>query len=500
MPKLSKIPLNHDKKLSCNMGEVIPLTCYDVLPGDIIRQETDVMIRTQPLVTPVMHDVYAEVFHIFVPNRIIWDEWEDFITGGELGTANPVHPYITSPASTGFLVGSLPDYLNTHKPGVPDDSRNALPIRAYQSSFNYLFRDSQLVTPAAISKASGNDTTTSRDLQMAMWQKDRYTTARPQPQLGAPVAIPLTGDAPVLGLGTANNGTYGATNVTTRESDGTTSVYATAKQTNVASANDVLYVEQNGTTGYPNIFADLSSVDAVDINDLRQAGAFQRFLENLNNFGARYSERIQQAFGVPVQDSRLSEPELIATGTSRFQFSEVLQTAEGTDPVGEMKGHGITVQRSNRFKYRAMEHGWFLTLMVVRPKTQYQDAVHRMMNRPTRLDYFNPEFANLGDMPIFNKEIQPSHASPDGVFGYAPAWDEYRFIPSSVAGEFRDTLDDWHMARQLPNDVALNATFVRANPTTRVFSDTNSDQLYVTARHHLTMLRKIPKYPKPRLM
>lgn len=496
MAKKSKIPLTHDKKLSCNMGEVIPLTCYDVLPGDIIRQETDLLIRTQPLLTPVMHDVYAEVFHIFVPNRIIWDEWEDFITGGELGNASPTHPTITSPASTGFLIGSLPDYLNTHKPGVPDDPRNALPIRAYQASFNYLFRDSQLVTPAAISKASGNDTTTSRDLQMAMWQKDRYTTARPAPQLGPAVSIPLTGDAPVTGIGA-----YGTlsvpTNLAVRETDGSNPTYNYGFGT--SNAGLAVDMTTTGATARPEIYADLSSVDAVDINDLRQAGAFQRFLENLNNFGARYAERIQQAFGVPIQDYRLSEPELIATGTSRFQFSEVLQTAEGTDPVGEMAGHGITVQRSNRFKYRAMEHGWFLTLMVVRPKTQYQDAVHRMMNRPTKLDYFNPEFANLGDMPIFNKEIQPSHASPDGVFGYAPAWDDYRFIPSSVAGEFRDVLDDWHMARQLPNDVALNATFVRANPTTRVFADSNSDQLYVTARHNLTMLRNIPKYPSPRL-
>lgn len=491
----SVIPVPHDRKLSCNMGELVPLTCYEVIPGDIIRQETDTLIRTQPLLAPVMHDVVAEIFHIFVPNRIIWDEWEDFITGGELGNASPTAPTIEAPSGTGWLVGSLADHLGL-RPGVANLVRSALPFRAYQRSFNYLFRDSQVVSPASVGLGSGVDVTTSRDLQMGMWGKDRYTTARPQPQLGPSVVIPLLGDAPVISDGTTPTMTgAGVTNqnVVGSSAGGTARLYTNGAMSATPAQNMVW----GNNTG---LEADLGAVSAFDVEDIRQASAFQRFLERLNNFGARYSEYIKSGFGVPIQDARLSEPELLATGRARFQFSEVLQTSEdGETPLGQMAGHGITANRSNRFKYFAPEHGFVLSLMLVRPKTQYQDAVHKMWSRPTRLDYYNPEFADLGDVPIFNGEVNAAHSNPTGVFGYAPAWDDYRYIPSSVSGEFRDVLDYWHMARQLPNDVALNATFIRANPTTRVFADGTSDQLYVTARHKVVLKRPIPKVSRPAL-
>ena len=481
---------------SCNMAEIIPINCKEVVPGEIVRQSTDVFMRTQPLATPPMQKVKAEIFHMYVPCYEVWEEWEDFMTGGDNGTDSPTPPTVEIPVG-GFLIGSLADYLGLPcDPATAGQTVSAMPFRAYQKIYNYWFRDSQLITPAAISYASGADTTTSLSLQMGCWNRDRFTAARPDPQLGPSVTIPLTGNAPVI-------------------SDGTTPNFTGAGQTNnnLQGSNSAGVSRLNGAAGFTSVAnlifgnntgldADLSGVSAVDIEDLREASAFQRMLENLNAGGARYVERIQQAFGVPLADYRLQEPELLGSGSSIIQFSEVLQTAEGTDPVGTMKGHGISGIRSNRYKYRCPDYGFVISLLVVRPVTKYFQGIDRMWNRPTRLDYFQPELAFLGWGPVFNKEVKASHASPNGVFGYCPAWDEYRYIPSRVAGEFRpgQVLGDWTQTREFTTDPALNATFVRSNPSTRIFSDTNSDQLYVSTTHNITSISPIPKVKTPKLL
>lgn len=259
-------------------------------------------------------------------------------------------------------------------------------------------------------------------------------------------------------------------------------------------------VSGTGTSGIwtnTGMEAQLSGVSAVDIEDLRVAGAMQRFQELIAKFGHTLPE-FYRLFGVAPQDSRMQWPEMIGSGNSVIQFSEVLQTAEGTDPVGELRGHGIAAARSNRFTYRVQEDCLILSLMCVRPRTVYMNGLNKLWNRTSRWDYFMPALQNLGQQPILNKEVNAAHASPSGVFGYQDQYDEYRRIPSRVSGEFRDTLDFWHMARDVPNTAALNSSFVKANPTDRVYA-TSADQLQVRIDNQIRAKRLVYKTSRPEL-
>lgn len=497
----SLMPLSHEKLLTCNMGELVPIALMDVSPGDVFRQDTSLLIRTQPLLAPIMHKVDASIHHWFVPLRTVWDDFENFINQGQDGLQQPTFPTITLDSSAGENdIGSLADHL-----GIPDDVTDpevsALPFRAMADIWNENYRDEQLQTELTVSRASGADTTTSVALQNGCWGKDYFTSARPAPQLGSEVTIPLTGDAPVTGIGAVTN-TSTFTNQARYETDGSGTVnYAKAKNIDWGSgSNGQFSVEVDpDNDGYPNIRADLTNVSAVDINQLRLASSLQRFKEKMNRKGARYVEYLQSMFGVRSQDSRLQRPEYLGGGKVTVQFSEVLQTAEGTDPVGELRGHGIAAGKSNRYKFFAPEHGFIITTMVVRPKTVYSQGIHKLWNRRSPFDYLIPDFAHLGDQEVLNKEIYAAHASPDGTFGYTPRYEEYRTIPNSIAGEFRDTLDFWHMARQFSSDPALNADFVKANPTDRVYA-TSADQLQIRAMHNIKAKRPIPRQANPKLL
>lgn len=483
-----------EKKLSMNMGELVPIGLMEVLPGDKIDHLTTALIRTSPLVTPVMHEVDIQIHHWFVPERLIFDDFEKFITGGPDGLDATVSPYVNAPAGTGFLVGSLADYLGVPV-GVPNLKVSAKPFRAYDLIYNNWYRDEQLQAPVTISTAAGADVTTSLALQNGCWMKDRFTSARPNPQLGTAVTISLAGNAPVVSTG----GPLSLSD--TNETKAMNSINAT----NGYIGNTTAWT----TSGQPISFgsdgsavplrAVLTGLSAIDIDDLREASAVQRFKENMNMTGARYVERLKQAFGVRPQDARLQLPEYLGGGSQKIQFSEVLQTAEGANPVGEMAGHGIAGMRSNKYKRMIPEHGYIITLMVVRPKTQYMQGLPKLWSRDTKYDYFQPELQYLGDVPIKNKEVYALHTTPDGVFGYQNIWDDYRYLENTVAGEFRTLLKDWHMAREFSSDPALNATFVAANPTTRIYASSTTDQLYVTAKHKIKARRRVIKHAKPML-
>lgn len=487
--------LSHAVKFSCKMGHLLPVACFDVVPGDKIDHTVEALIRTQPLLAPLMHAVDIDIHAFFVPDRIVWENSEDFHSGGDDGMDTSVVPTMLYPASTGYTTHSLADYYGLPLGPMPAGSKHsALPIRGYNLIYNNWYRDSQLQTEIPISMADGNDTITPRNLLNACWKRDYFTTARPQPQLGPEVAIPLTGDAPVTRNGVIP--TFRGVNQTPQlplmyeDNNG----FVSNQPLSSGSAVPVSFGDQTG------LKADLSDVSAVDIRDLREASAVQRFLEFNNIFGGRYMEQIMARFGVKIQDFRLQWPEYLGGGATKIQFSEVLQTAEGDDPVGEMRGHGIAAIRSNRYKRKIPEHGWVHVFMIVRPKTQYMQGQHRSWNRETRFDYMLPEFQAIGDQAILNKEIYAAGASPNAVFGFTPMYEEYRTIPSRVAGDFRDVLDYWHMARDFSSAPALNSTFVTANPTTRIYPATTEDQLYVNMNHKIMARRQLKKQPDYRLL
>ncbi|UIB81456.1 major capsid protein [Flyfo microvirus Tbat2_151] len=492
--KRSKHSLSHYKLLSLDMGELVPVGLIEVLPGDTMQQATSALIRVSPLLAPVMHPVHVRIHHWFVPHRIIWDDWEDFITGGPDGMDVSEFPTITvSQPDSLFAVGSLADYL-----GIPvqDDINgievSALPFRAYQLIYNEWYRDQDLSSEVPISTESGPDTTTGKDLRHIAWEKDYFTSSRPWEQKGPAITIPLGDNAPVVSTGQvprfSTQGGSPLSNVNLRYSNqgGTAALRLQDGMPTDTSAN-AFFGNQTG------LEADLTGVSAVTVNVLREAMALQRYEEARARYGSRYVEYLRY-LQVRSSDARLQRPEYLGGGKQTIQFSEVLQTAEGDNPVGEMRGHGIGAMRSNRYRRFFEEHGYVVSLMSVRPKTIYANSLPRTWNRRTKEDFWQKELQHIGQQEVLNKEVYAAHTDPDGVFGFQDRYDEYRRSESAVAGEFRTSLlDFWHMARNFAGDVALNGSFVESNPTERIFAVPSQDTLYAMVNHSIQARRLVAK-------
>lgn len=515
--KRSKFSLSHYKLLSCDMGELVPCGLVEVLPGDSFQHATSVLLRVSPLLAPVMHPVDVRIHHWFVPHRLVWEDWEDFITGGPDGMDDSTFPTITlsytagSPPTGSGVVGGLADYLGC-PPEIDSLEVSALPFRAYSLIFNEWYRDQDLTTALTIDLTSGTDTTTNTDLQNVAWEKDYFTSARPWTQKGPEISIPLVGNAdlsptsaPVKGIGVDANTTWSGNQTDLRES-GASSATNYDPSLFAGSSGDVFL---KGTGSNPNVFpdikadlsgvsVDLSNVSAANINDLRLAFALQRYEEARARWGSRYTEYLRY-LGVRSSDARLQRPEYLGGGRQRIQFSEVLQTAPVQDSgtsedvgVGELKGHGIAAVRSNRYRRFFEEHGYVISLLSVRPKTMYVQGLPRTWNRRTKEDFWQRELQHIGQQEIQNREVYAGAASPTGTFGYQDRYDEYRRHESLVAGEFRTTeLDYWHMARIFASEPTLNSSFVVSNPTKRINAVGTNDVLWVMCNHSLQARRQV---------
>lgn len=479
--KRSKFSLSNYKLFSCDMGELIPCGLTEVLPGDTMQHATSALVRCAPLLTPPMHPVNVAIHHWFVPHRLVWDDWEDFITGGPDGEDDSVFPTITHGGGTGVAVGSLADYLGV-TPGVNNLVTSALPFRGYALIWNEWYRDQDLQTELAISTASGPDTTTSVALQNGAWEKDYFTSARPFEQKGPAITIPIGSSAPVSV--TQIIGDSGTGNLESGQTDTGGSGDRAVSYNNALSSGADQNITLTGT-------ADLTGVSSITINALREAMALQRFAEARARYGSRYTEYLRY-LSVKSSDARLQRPEYLGGGKNVIQFSEVLQTAEGTNPVGELRGHGISSVRSNRYRRFFEEHGYVFTFMVVRPKTIYAQGLQRHWNRRVREDFWQRELEHIGQQEVLYKELYAAHTTPDGTFGWQDRYDEYRRQESTISGEFRSTiLNDWHFARIFGSDPALNADFVKCVPPERSFASTENDVLYVMAKHSIQARRLV---------
>lgn len=482
--KRSKFSLSNYKLLTCDMGELVPVGLTEVLPGDTIQQTTSALLRVSPLLAPVMHPAHVRIHHWFVPHRIVWDEWEDFITGGPDGMNASEFPTITMPGSGGAAIGSLADYLGIPT-GVNSLEVSALPFRAYAMIWNEFYRDQDLQTELTVDTSSGADTTTSTDLQNVAWEKDYFTSARPWTQKGPEVTIPLGTEAEVMRRSNAAAVELYRAGTNTKEA---------SAQSMQAAASGQMYGAISGLSWSidpkDSLYADLSNASAATINSLREAFAIQRYEEARARYGSRYTEYLRY-LGVRSSDARLQRPEYLGGGKQTLQFSEVLQTAEGTDPVGEMRGHGIGALRSNRYRRFFEEHGYIITVMSVKPKTMYAQGLARTWNRRTKEDFFQKELQHIGQQEILNKELYAAHATPNGTFGFQDRYDEYRRTESSIAGNFRDNLDFWHYARIFGSAPALNSDFVKSVPTKRTNAVTSEDVLWVMANHSIQARRLV---------
>ena len=487
-----KHSLSHYNLFSADMGELLPIGITEVLPGDSIQQATSCLIRVSPLLAPVMHPVSVRIHHWYMPFRIVWEEFEDFITAGPDGTSNPVFPTITLDATTADT-GTLADYLGVPKP-TGNVEVSALPFRCMAAIWNEWYRDEDLQALLPLSTASGADTTTSTALQNVAWEKDYFTSSRPWTQKGPEVTLPLSGDAPVTGLASASQ-TWSAGPVTVYETDGSGST--TYEPTQYSWDNNSLVAREDpNNTGFPDIRADLSAVTAASINDVRLAFALQRYQEARARYGSRYTEYLRY-LGVRSSDARLQRPEYLGGGRQTIQFSEVLSTTPAATPtlqegLATMGGHGITAVRSNRYRRFIEEHGYVITCLSVLPKTIYTQGVCRSYNRRTKEDFWQKELQNIGQQEVQNVEIYADSASPKGVFGYQDRYDEYRRTPSRVCGEFRTSdLDYWHMARTFATEPVLNGDFVKSNPTKRINAVQTNDVLWCMANHSIQARRLV---------
>lgn len=481
--KRAKHSLSHYKLLSCDMGELVPIGLTEVLPGDTIQHATSALVRASPLLAPVMHPVHCRIHHWFVPHRIIWEDWEDFITGGSDGADDSIFPTITIGGGSGAAIGSLADYLGVPT-GVNNIEVSALPFRAYALIWNEFYRDQDLQTELTIDLTSGPDTTTNTALQHAGWEKDYFTSARPWEQKGPAITIPLGTTAPVVSTGTnpqLRAHPAGVTDYGWFQTNSTTRSYANG----FGGSGNLMFGSDTG------LETDLTGASAVTVNILREALALQRFAEARARYGSRYVEYLRY-LNVRSSDARLQRPEYLGGGKQTLQFSEVLQTAEGENPVGELRGHGISAMRSNRYRRFFEEHGYVISVMSVRPKTIYAQGLAKTFNRRVREDFWQKELEHIGQQEVLKKEVYAASANPNDTFGFQDRYDEYRRSESSIAGEFRSSLlDFWHMARIFASEPALNADFVKCVPPERSFAVPSQDVLYVMANHSIQARRLV---------
>lgn len=494
--KRYKHSLSHYKLFSADLGALTPVSWFEVLPGDTIQGVTSALLRVSPLLAPVMHPVTVKFHWWFVPNRLVWEDWEDFITGGPDGDDSSEPPYIDAGGS-GFTAGTVPDYLGV-PPAVADLQVSALPIRAYNLIFNEYYRDQDLVTALTVPKTGGADSTSPLAVQLAAWEKDYFTAARPWTQKGPEVTLPLGTTAPVQRDGNSAWFTNGTDNATLYMSSG---VGATQWSSTPGTTGGAV----PGTVADPaatGLEANLSGATAVDVNTVRRAFALQRYEEARALYGSRYTEYLRY-LGVRSSDARLQRPEYLGGGKQTIAFSEVLQQSpdavSGTTDedlgVGRMRGHGMAATRTRRWRRFFEEHGVVLCLMTVRPRAMYGNGLYRGWSRLTKEDYWQRELEAIGQQEVYRREVYAeadnAGTGGDAVFGYADRYSEYRHLPSSIASEFRDTLDFWHYARIFGSAPALNSDFVQCVPTDRVYASRTTQPLWIMTSHSLQARRMV---------
>lgn len=484
-----KHSLSNYRLLTGDMGYILPIGLWEILPSDIVRGSTSLMIRLSPMTAPVMHPITAETFTVFTPKRLLWNkeidgdtDWETFITGGSDGMDASTPPTLVTTGTKGDLL----DYLGL--PLVAGCEVNALPLRAVNLTYNEWFRDQDLCAERDL-----EDTT----LPRAAWKRDYFNTARPWTQKGPNVVLPVGDSAPIHSRSGANDNV-----IVYSDADG---AYRSLYDDQPSTANTIK-LSTTGANEEDLLYANLKEATGATVNEVRRAYAIQRFQEARAAWGSRYVEYLKRAFGANPADARLQRPELIATGRAKVNISEVLQTApDAGGPtaygVGDMYGHGIAGMRSHTFQRRFQEHGYLHTYLVVRPRTIYQDGIDKLWLKKDKEDYFQKELQYIGQQNVLMNEIYAAPENTDeDVFGYQDRYREYRETPSKVCGDFRDTLDFWHMGRKFDQAPALNQQFIEADVTKRVFNVQNEDTLWMAAQHKMVAQRLVAKNAVGRIL
>ncbi|WNK14806.1 MAG: major capsid protein [Microvirus sp.] len=499
-PSSNVFDLTHDVKMTGNFGYLMPVLALECLPGDKIHIGADTLIRFAPLIAPVMHRMDATIHYFFVPNRIVWDGWEEFITNHN---SDRVMPIIKSAEALTADQKKFLDYM-----GIPPCTTvgqsadiNAIPFAAYLKIYNDYYRDQNLITDLK-DQCQLIDGDNSANLELfkmrnRAWEHDYFTASLPFAQKGASVDIPL-GDV-MLKPGTEWN-------FNPRFEDLNQQLTATtAIQTD--SAGNIFNTPVGNALAY-NPMGTMTT-EPTTINDLRRAFKLQEWLEKNARGGTRYVESILVHFGVRSSDARLQRPEYITGVKSPVIISEVLNTtgidlnatSQGGGPQGNMAGHGIAVTTGKSGSKFCEEHGYIIGIMSVMPKSAYQNGIPKTFLKRDSMDIYWPEFAHLGEQEVQNQEIFAYTASPKGIFGYLPRYTEYKYMPSRIAGDFRTTLNYWHIGRIFNTPPALNQNFIECFPqdVARIFAvtDPDADPLYIQILHRIKAVRRMPVFGTP---
>lgn len=514
-PGRSAFRLSHAKIFAGHMGILYPVCVMECIPGDIFRIRKQSVVRANPLVAPTLHEMNEFTNYFFVPNRLLDDKWEEFITGGKDGmyTGGLPRLAVAEDGSESFLGKNTLDDFFGMPIGKPITERNnpiVYPWMAYNFIFNEYFRDQNLQEEVPLEN---------RQLLRRAWKKDYFTSALPMLQRGIAPAMPIdinfTNPLSVNAVGppTPNNQLYFATVGTTTSrpfitQGGTVSgpPAQALEVENPPNANRNEYravIPSNSLTIPVNLDLNLGGAQAssFDINDLRLAFQVQKWQERNMRAGVRLKEFLLSHFGVAPKDERLQRPEYIGGTKAPVIVSEVLQTSstDTISPQGNLAGHGILIDRMKVGNYRVKEHGWIIGLWSIVPKPMYSaQGVHRSFTRRTRYDFYFPEFAHLSEQAVYAKELfSDGSEDDDAVFGFQGRYNELRVMHDQAVGEMRDIFNYWHLARTFDSHPLLNESFIKCEPDPRIFAVPSEPGFMVHYGNRIKAIRPMPRVPEP---
>nr|DAW97224.1 MAG TPA: major capsid protein [Microviridae sp.] len=530
---------SHGYKTTFDSGYLVPFYVDEVLPGDSFKLTATLFARLATPIVPFMDNLYLETFFFFVPNRLVWDNWQKF-NGEQKNPSDSTDFLIPTVSGTNVKNQTLWDYF-----GLPTNVNealkvNALPFRAYNLIFNEWFRDENLQQSLKVPTGDGPDNLSDYNLVRRGKRHDYFTSCLPWPQKGPGVEISLGGTAPLAGsadllldpsvqtwTGTVwNTGGSSGSYIQPKPVDSYSysGLWSRGRRsTGVLTLGDLSWSDSSGSSNdgtvlksirmhdaldFSSLHADLSQAQPITINALRQAFQIQKLYERDARGGTRYTEILRSHFGVISPDARLQRPEYLGGSSARILINPVQQTSATNDmtPQGNLAAYGVVSDNFHGFSKSFVEHGYVFGFVNVRADLTYQQGLNRMWSRQGRFDFYWPVLAHLGEQAVLNKEIYAQGtAEDDKVFGYQERYAEYRYYPGQITGKFRSTdplpLDSWHLAQKFSSLPTLSSQFIEDNPPVeRVIAVQNEPQFLFDSYIRLKCARPMPVYSVPGLV
>lgn len=504
----SSFDRSHGCKATFDAGYLVPIYVDEALPGDTFNLSLSAFARLATPLKPVMDNMFMETFFFAVPNRLLWDNWQQF--NGEQKSPGDTTDFLVptyNASPTGFGAESLEDYFGIET-DIPNLTINALHTRAYHLIWNEWFRDENLQDPVQFDTDDGPDLTIAHPLLRRGKRHDYFTSCLPWPQKGPAVEIPVGGLAPLVPSGTGIP-TYDVGGVPTEIQTNLPNPGFAATELRLSPDGPLDYPQSSMPWVDPGLSADLAQATGVTINALRESFQIQRLYERDARGGTRYTEIIKSHFGVTSPDSRLQRPEYLGGGSSPINMTVVPQTAQDSvaaTPQGNLAAYGTVSANNHSFTKSFTEHCVIIGMVCVRADLTYQQGLNRMFSRQTRWDYYWPALAHIGEQEVLNKEIyMDGTATDDAIFGYQERYAEYRYKPSIITGRFRSnfpqTLDLWHLAQDFGSLPVLGPTFIEENPPiARIIAVPSEPHFIFDSYFKLTTARPMPTYGVPGLI